>query len=150
MNKKEIFEKLDTLDFDKNDYLIIGGASLVCQGIIKETSDIDLSCSRNFYDKLSWEEKKGYFDWNIKYNDCFEIGYNFYKDEYVEINGYHFMNLNDLLELKKEENKSNDKSLIKKIQLKIDLEDTYQNEVARSPGRAEPGPARKKVPPFIR
>ncbi|MBR2588473.1 MAG: ribonuclease HII [Bacilli bacterium] len=38
------------------------------------------------------------------------------------------MKLKDLLELKKLEKRDQDKSIIKKIQLKIDLEDTYQNE----------------------
>ena len=45
MKKKEILSKLAELELDVNDYLIISGASLVCHGVIRETSDIDLSCS---------------------------------------------------------------------------------------------------------
>ena len=44
------------------------------------------------------------------------------KKDYIEISGYRFEILEDLLK------KETDKSIIKKIQLKIDLEDTYKNE----------------------
>ncbi len=128
MRKKEIFEKLDSLELDKKQYLIIGGAALVCQGIKKETDDIDLSCTALFYHTIPWETKMGAFHTEIKYKDCFEIGPNFYTEEYTEINGYRFMKLRDLLELKKKEDRESDKAIIKKIQLKVDLEDTYQNE----------------------
>ena len=128
MKKKEIFEKLKSLKIDKNDYLIIGGASLVCQGITRETGDIDLSCSQEVYDSLDWDTKIGNFGTEIKYFDCFEIGPNFYSSQFTEINGFHFMCLSDLLDLKMQENRKSDKSIIKKIQLKLDTEDTYQNE----------------------
>ena len=128
MNKKEIFQKLEELSFEKDNYLIIGGAALVCQGIKKETNDIDLSCTESFYHTIPWKTKTGAFQTEIKYDDCFEIGPNFYTEVYAEINGYHFMTLKDLLELKKKENRECDKSVIKKLQLQVDLEDTYQNE----------------------
>ena len=128
MKKKEILEKLKELPLEKDKYLIIGGAALVCQGIKSETDDIDLSCSKEYYDSIPWDEKIGYFQKEIKYKDCYEIGEKFYTEDYIEINGYRFMKLKDLLELKKLEKRDQDKSIIKKIQLKIDLEDTYQNE----------------------
>ncbi len=128
MKKKDIFLKLEELDIDKDQYIIIGGASLVCQGVLKETSDIDLSCTKEVYDSLNWDTKMDHFDSEIKVFDCFEIGSNFYTDDFITIKGYHFMKLKDLLELKKLENRDCDKSIIKKIQLQIDLEDTYQYE----------------------
>lgn len=128
MNKKEILKKLEELDLDKNKYLVIGGAALVCQGIKKETDDIDLSCKEKYYKEINWDTKIGNFNTEIKYYDCYEIGTNFYKDKYDEINGYHFMKLEDLLELKKLENRKEDKSLIKKLELQIDIKDTYKNE----------------------
>ena len=112
MNKKEIFKKLDELDLDKDKYLIIGGAALVCQGIKKETSDIDLSCNEEYYNNINWDTKIG----------------NFNKEKYVLINDYRFMTLEDLLELKRLENRKEDKSIIKKLELEIDLLDTYKNE----------------------
>ena len=44
------------------------------------------------------------------------------KKDYIEIDGYRFETLEDLLK------KETDKNIIKKIELKIDLEDTYKNE----------------------
>ena len=128
MKKKDIFEKLNELELDKDKYLIIGGAALVCQGIKKETDDIDLSCSEEYYKDINWETKIGNFNSEIKNKDLFEIGPNFYKEEYDEINGYHLMKLEDLLELVKLENRDKDKSIIKKLELEIDLKDTYKNE----------------------
>ena len=89
MKKKEIFEKLDTMNLDKEKVLIVGDASLVCQGILKETDTIDYIEST---------------------------------DPYIEIHGYHFMKLEKFLNI------CQDKSILKKIQLQLDLEDTYQNE----------------------
>ena len=128
MKKKEIFEKLNELDLEKDKYLIIGGAALVCQGVKTETNDIDLSCSKEYYNSLNWKTRIGLFNTEIKYKDIYEIGPNFYTDKYDLINGYRFMTLEDLLELRIKENKDKDKSVIKKLQLMIDCKDTYKNE----------------------
>ena len=71
MNKKEIFKKLDELELDKDKYIIIGGAALVCLGIKKETNDIDLSCKKNYYNKIGWDKNIGVFDVEIKFNEVF-------------------------------------------------------------------------------
>ncbi len=128
MKKKDILSKLKDLNLNVNDYLIISGASLVCHDVIKETSDINLSCTKEVYDSLNWNTKKGAFGTEIKYYDCFEIGCNFYKEEYNDINGFHFMRLEDCLSLKKEEKMKDNKAIIKKIELILDCQDTYQNE----------------------
>ena len=128
MKKKDIFKKLDELDLDKDKYLIIGGAALVCQGVKKETGDIDLSCTTDLYNELDWKTKTSHFNSEIKYKDIFEIGPNFYTDSYDLINGYRFMKLEDLLELRMKQNYKDDKSIIKKLQLMIDCKDTYKNE----------------------
>jgi len=127
MNKKEILKKLEELELSKEDYLIIGGAALVLQGVITKTGDIDLSCSEDIYNSLNWNTIMGHFNTEIKVKDCFEIGPNFYKDKYDLINDYHVMTLEDSLELKKIEPKEN-KSVIKKIELQIDLKDNYKYE----------------------
>ena len=122
MNKVEVFEKLDKLDLDKNNYIIISGASLVVQDIIDDTSDVDLSC-------IEWPTKTGYFNTEIKYKDCFEIGCNFFdEDKIIIINGYKFMNLEACLDLKILENKKEDKKLIKKLDLELCLKDNYRYE----------------------
>lgn len=129
MNKVEVFEKLDKLDLDKNNYIIISGASLVVQDIIDDTSDVDLSCSKEYYNSIEWPTKIGYFNTEIKYKDCFEIGCNFFdEDKIIIINGYKFMNLEACLDLKILENKKEDKKLIKKLDLELCLKDNYRYE----------------------
>ena len=129
MNKVEVFEKLDKLDLDKNNYIIISGASLVVQDIIDDTSDVDLSCSKEYYNSIEWPTKTGYFNTEIKYKDCFEMGCNFFdEDKIIIINGYKFMNLEACLDLKILENKTEDKKLIKKLDLELCLKDNYRYE----------------------
>ena len=129
MNKVEVLEKLDKLDLDKNNYIIISGASLVVQDIIDDTSDVDLSCSKEYYNSIEWPTKTGYFNTEIKYKDCFEIGCNFFdEDKIIIINGYKFMNLEACLDLKILENKKEDKKLIKKLDLELCLKDNYRYE----------------------
>ena len=128
MKKKEILNKLKELELDVDDYLVISGASLVCHGVIRDTNDIDLSCTKEVYDKLKWDTKIGLFGTEIKYYDCFEIGCNFYREEYDEIDGFHFMKLEDCLEVKKEESMKDNKAIIKKIELFLDCQDTYHYE----------------------
>lgn len=129
MNKVEVFEKLDKLDLDKNNYIIISGASLVVQDIIDDTSDVDLSCSKDYYNSIEWPTKTGYFNTEIKYKDCYEIGCNFFdEDKIIIINGYKFMNLEACLDLKILENKKDDKKLIKKLDLELCLKDNYRYE----------------------
>lgn len=129
MNKVEVFEKLDKLDLDKNNYIIISGASLVVQDIIDDTSDVDLSCSKEYYNSIEWPTKAGYFNTEIKYKDCYEIGCNFFdEDKIIIINGYKFMNLEACLDLKILENKKEDKKLIKKLDLELCLKDNYRYE----------------------
>ena len=129
MHKVEVFEKLDKLDLDKNNYIIISGASLVVQDIIDDTSDINLSCSKEYYNSIEWPTKTGYFNTEIKYKDCYEIGCNFFdEDKIIIINGYKFMNLEACLDLKILENKKADKKLIKKLDLELCLKDNYRYE----------------------
>ena len=129
MNKLEIFKELEKLDLPKDKYIVISGASLVVQDIIDETDDIDLTCSREFYDKLDWPTRIGAFGVEIKYKDCFEIGCNLPKyQDIVLINGYRFLSLEDCLEIKKRLNRPKDKKLIKELELKVCLKDNYYFE----------------------
>ena len=129
MNKLEIFKELEKLDLPKDKYIVISGASLVVQDIIDETDDIDLTCSKEFYDKLDWPIRIGAFGVEIKYKDCFEIGCNLPKyQDIVLINGYRFLSLEDCLEIKKRLNRPKDKKLIKDLELKVCLKDNYYFE----------------------
>lgn len=123
MNKKQIFEKLEELKLDKNKIIIISGASLVVQDVLLQTSDIDMACKKEYYSKINWPEKIGYFGSKIKFFDVFEIGVNFYEPKQtVTINGYKFMNLDACLKLKKLTNRDRDKQVIKLIKNKNGVE----------------------------
>lgn len=113
MNKKEIISKLKNINLDLNEIIVISGASLVVQNIIDNTTDIDLSCSEDYYKKIKWKEKLGAAKTNIKYYDVFEIGNNFYfPDEVVIIDGIKFMNLKGCLKVKEELNRPKDQKVI--------------------------------------
>ena len=129
MNKNEIFEKLKCLSLDKKSYIIIGEAALVLQDILEETGDIDLSCDSSIYDKLDWDVKVGLFGDEIKYNDCFKIGTNFYDmNNTINIDGYNILNLEASYELKLLENKKSDKKIINKLDLILCSKDNYRYE----------------------
>lgn len=128
MTKEEIFKKLDNLELNKEDYIIISGASLVVQDIIEETSDIDLSCSAQYYHSVDWQIKKEIWG-ESKVRDVFQLGsYFYYPNDIIEINGYKFMNLEKCLEVKKLLNRKKDKKLIEKLDLTLCLQDNYRYE----------------------
>lgn len=117
MRKEEIFAELKKLNFPKDEYIIIGGASLVCQNVIEETSDIDLACSREFYDSLDWPMITGYFGNDIKVFTSFEIGVNFYDEKRITvIDGYRFADIIACYEVKKMEKRKENKKLLKKLE----------------------------------
>ena len=129
MTKEEIFKKLDSLKLDKSKYIVISGASLVCQDFIDETSDIDISCSKDYYDLIPWNTKSGYFGYEVKYLDSFEVGTQFFDDKrIVEIRGYRFANLVSTYKMKKLENKPKEKKLIQKLELMVCSQDNYYFE----------------------
>ena len=117
MDRETILKELRELDLDRNEYLIISGASLVVHGLLDKTSDIDLSCSKEFYETVDWKTKQGLFNTTIKYYKDFEIGPNFnWLDDIDIIEGFRFMGLKNCLKLKKIENKKKDQELIKKLE----------------------------------
>lgn len=117
LNKEAILKKLETLNLNKDKIIIISGAALVLQDIIEHTSDIDLSCEKEYYKEINWNTKIGYFNTEIKYYDCFEIGTNFYDiNEITTVNKFNIQNLNSIYKLKLLENKLKDKETIKKLE----------------------------------
>ncbi len=53
MNKNEIIEKLKKSNLDKNEIIVISGASLVVHDIINDTEDIDLICTEEYYEMIN-------------------------------------------------------------------------------------------------
>lgn len=122
MNKNDIEKALQNLELDKEKYIIISGASLVLQDIITETPDIDLATTKEYYDKIQWEEEIGAFNTNIKKNGCFEIGVHLYfLNETIEYKGYKIATLSHVLRTKKALNREKDKEIIKRIEKLITL-----------------------------
>lgn len=121
MNKKEIILKLKKINLDLNEVIVISGASLVVQDVIDSTNDIDLSCSKEYYEKINWKEKIGAFKTNIKYCDVFEIGSNFYyPDQTIIIDGIKFLNLDECLKIKEDLNRKKDKEVILKLRKMVE------------------------------
>ncbi len=49
VNKETIIEKINLLNLDKNDFYVLGSASLVLRGIIDTANDIDLAITNETY-----------------------------------------------------------------------------------------------------
>ena len=129
MNKKEVLKKLKELKLDKNEYIVISGASLVLHEIIDVTNDIDLSCSKKYYDKINWPTKMGHLGKEIKYYDIFEISDNLYDENNIDyLDSYKTMNLEKCLEVKRLLNKPKDKKIINKLDLLLGQKDNYRYE----------------------
>lgn len=128
MKKEEICKKLEGLSLAKSDYIVITGSSLVLHGIIPETGDIDLACSKEVFDFLDWPIKYEYGG-AIKYYDDFDINYNLFDLEHIDvIEGYQCSDLVTCYELKKSMNKAKDKKLIQKLELMVCSNDNYYFE----------------------
>lgn len=128
MKKNEVLNKLKELDLNKEDYIIIAGASLVLHDVIEETKDIDISVSKKVYDSIDWEETMGYKN-IIKTKDVFEIGTSYYNEKNIDIiDGYQTMNLEECLKVKKNLNRPKDKKIIRQLDLILGSLDNYRYE----------------------
>ena len=104
MTKKEIFEKLKEINIDTSKYIVVGDASLVCHGIISKCDEIKVRSLIPFIsNSINVEVVKKL-------------------DKSNEINNYFFQRMDEYLK------DCTDKSLIKKIELYLDCQDTYKNE----------------------
>ena len=117
MTKEEIFDALETLDFPRDSYIAIGGASLVVQDIISSTSDIDLAFRKEFYETIDWPIVTANFGWEIKSRDIFDIGTDCYDpSNVVWIHGFCFADLDACYQLKMKENRDSNQEVIKKLE----------------------------------
>lgn len=120
MNRCKIFETLSRYDLDRDVCIIISGASLVVQGIIDETNDIDIATTTEYYQSLDWETKIGTLGKEIKYLDNIEISDNLYNpDEVVIINGYKFSNLKYNLKIKEMLHRASDEKTISELKKRL-------------------------------
>lgn len=116
MNREEILKTLKDYNIDRDKCIILSGASLTVQGIVKSTSDIDIATTTDYYNSLNWDSKIGALGKEIKYLDNIEISDNLYNSEKViEIDGYKFANLEFALEVKEMLYRLKDKNIIKRL-----------------------------------
>ncbi len=118
LNKEDILYKLNEFELDKDDFIVLMGASLVLHDIKKETNDINISVKDDVFNEL--KEKYNYFyvkDVDVIKYDVFEInslGFDINSD-FIE--GYYCQDLENIMMVKKELGRKKDVKDIKAIDL---------------------------------
>ncbi len=130
MNKIELLNLLEELNFPKDEYYVLSGASLVLRGIREEANDLDLCISEELFkqikDKYNLTEEKKNECGFYKINDNLEIVVDKKEDFNMEIGEkYNLENLQTILDFKLKRNLSKDQKDIENI--KIYLEKTHTN-----------------------
>ena len=130
MNKIELLNLLEELNFPKDEYYVLSGASLVLRGIREEANDLDLCISEELFkqikDKYNLTEQKKNECRFYKINDNLEIVVDKKEDFNMEIGEkYNLENLQTILDFKLKRNLSKDQKDIENI--KIYLEKTHTN-----------------------
>ena len=105
MNKNDIINRLEDLNFDKSGYWVLAGSAMVLHGIRPETHDIDMGCTKEFADEL---EAQGYLTdlmpdgtRRITYAEDIEIFEDWIFDRVVLVEGIPVISLEGLLEMKR-------------------------------------------------
>ena len=105
MNKNDIINRLEDLNFDKSGYWVLAGSAMVLHGIRPETHDIDMGCTKEFADAL---EAQGYLTdlmldgtRRITYAEDIEIFEDWIFDRVVLVEGIPVISLEGLLEMKR-------------------------------------------------
>ena len=129
MNKEEILKKLKELNLDREKYIVINNASLVVQGFLDDTKNIDLCCCKSDYEKLNWKEKLGTLGVEIKYKDQYQIDYTLYDPSHILlIDGFQFADLEHCYKTKQLENKKENKKILEKLDLYLCSKDNDRYE----------------------
>mgnify|MGYP005824686141 FL=1 len=120
MKKIELLNLLKELNFPKDEYYVLSGASLVLRGIKEEANDLDLCISAKLFNQIKdkfnlTDERKnecGFY----KINDNLEIVVDKKEDFKMEIGEkYNLENLQTILDFKIKRNKPKDKDDIENI-----------------------------------
>ncbi|MBR3769930.1 MAG: hypothetical protein IKL06_05300 [Lachnospiraceae bacterium] len=105
MNKNDIINRLEDLNFDKSGYWVLAGSAMVLHGIRPETHDIDMGCTKEFADEL---ETEGYptvvmpdGTRRITYAEDVEIFEDWIFDRVVFVDEIPVISLEGLLEMKR-------------------------------------------------
>ena len=120
MKKIELLNLLEELDFPKDEYYVLSGASLVLRGIKEEANDLDLCISAELFNQIKdkfnlTDERKnecGFY----KINDNLEIVVDKKEDFKMEIGEkYNLEDLQTILDFKLKRNKPKDQKDIENI-----------------------------------
>lgn len=118
--KIELLNLLKELNFPKDEYYVLSGASLVLRGIKEEANDLDLCISKELFNQIKnkfnlTDERKnecGFY----KINDNLEIVVDKKENFKMEIGEkYNLENLQTILDFKIKRNKPKDKDDIENI-----------------------------------
>ena len=120
MNKEQVFDLLKELDFPKDEFYVLSGASLVIRGIREKCSDLDLCISEDLFnkikDKYSLTEDKKNTHGFYKINDSVEVVVDkketFKKEDF---NPYNLEDLHTIFEFKIKRNLPKDQADIENI-----------------------------------
>lgn len=120
MNKDEILKTLKNYDLNKNEILILSGASMVINDIKDITNDIDIAISSDYeeellkkYDCKLKEISQGNKIYSI--DNIIEFSVNYYDFDYDIKHGYKFQKPKEILKLKQNLNREKDKKDINLI-----------------------------------
>lgn len=129
MKKIELLNLLEELDFPKDEYYVLSGASLVLRGIKEEANDLDLCISAELFNQIKdkfnlTDERKnecGFY----KINDNLEIVVDKKEDFKMEIGEkYNLEDLQTILDFKLKRNKPKDKDDIENIKKYLHIKNT--------------------------
>lgn len=122
MNKQELNELLQKLNFPTDEYYILSSCCLLLYGLRENANDLDLCISEELFDKIKnkynlTEDKKNNCGFYPLQGENVEVVVNSKKDfDMEEKDGYNVQNLYRLLKDKKKRNLPKDQNDIKNIQ----------------------------------
>ncbi len=130
LNKEKIMAELNNLNLPRNKFVVLSGASMVIQGLKKETSDIDISISKDLEKELvDFQYHLGLNNQKIYEKTNFELFNTYYDEtEYIEIDRIRFATIESVFKLKKQLNRKKDQDDIKKLDLFLCLKDNKRYE----------------------
>ena len=78
MIKTELIKKIKAEKLDLNKIIVIDNASLVLQDFIEETGEVSLTCPKDYYDKIDWEENIDKNFNHYKFSENYTLNYTYY------------------------------------------------------------------------
>lgn len=129
MRKNELLNLLEELNFPKDEYYVLSGASLVLRGIKEEANDLDLCISEELFEQIKEKynltndikNESGFY----KINDKLEIVVDKKEDFKMEVGKkYNLENLQTILAFKLKRNLLKDTEDIKNIKIYLEKNNT--------------------------